>query len=160
MLSHISFGDPDRLSQLDPVCRLGGALAFPPPETLGEVQAQIESALREAAAGDPWLASHPPRLAWRSGVTGAELPASHKLFRVAALAVAAVTGAPPSMNALHTGSDIRHPMVQVGIPTIGVGPLAGDLSQNGRTDEWVDVEDYLRSVKVVAGLILGWCGVR
>jgi acetylornithine deacetylase len=56
---------------------------------------------------------------------------------------------------MHTGSDIRHPMVQKGIPTIGLGPLCGDLSQNGRHDEWVDAEDYLRAVAVAALLAAG-----
>lgn len=32
------------------------------------------------------------------------------------------------------------------------------LTQNGRTDEWVDIEDYLLSVKVAAAIIVGWCG--
>jgi acetylornithine deacetylase len=50
-------------------------------------------------------------------------------------------------------------MVQKGIPTVGLGPLCGDLSQNGFSDEWVDVEDYFRSITVVAGIIAGWCGV-
>jgi len=48
--------------------------------------------------------------------------------------------------------------VQAGIPTVGLGPLAGDLTQNGLTDEWVDVDDYRRAVKVVAAIIDGWCG--
>jgi acetylornithine deacetylase len=151
MLSHISCGDPSRLSQLPAHCVLGGALAFPPPETLGAVQAQIAQAIAEAATADPWLARHPPSIVWRSGVTGAELPATHPLYATAGAAIEAATGDRPLVNALHTGSDIRHPMVQASIPTIGLGPLGGSLTQNGLTDEWVDVEDYLRSVAVVAG---------
>jgi acetylornithine deacetylase len=158
MLSHISCGDPSRLSQLAAHCVLGGALAFPPQETLDAVQAQIAQAVADAAAADPWLARHPPAIVWRSGVTGAELPAAHPLYAAAAAAIEATTGDRPLVNALHTGSDIRHPMVQSGIPTIGLGPLGGSLTQNGLTDEWVDVEDYLRSVAVVAALIVGWCG--
>jgi acetylornithine deacetylase len=63
------------------------------------------------------------------------------------------------MNPLHTGSDIRNPAVQKGIPCVGLGPLGGDLTQNGRTDEWVDVQDHLRAVAVTAALIAEWCGV-
>ncbi len=160
MLSHIACGDPARLSRIDPVCILGGALAFPPPETLDEVQAQIEAALHEAAAADPWLSRHPPQITWLSGVTGAELAAGHLLYAVAAAAILALTGEPPSANAMHTGSDIRHPMVQSNIPAIGLGPLGGDLTQNGRRDEWIDLDDYIRSVKVAAAIIVGWCGVE
>ena len=42
---------------------------------------------------------------------------------------------------------------------MGLGPLGGDLAQNGRTDEWVDIDDFVRGVKVTAGVIVGWCGV-
>ena len=73
-------------------------------------------------------------------------------------AIVAVTGQPPHVNPLHTASDIRNPIVQAGIPTVGLGPLGGDLTQNGLTDEWVDVEDYRRAVKVAAAIIDGWCG--
>ena len=44
------------------------------------------------------------------------------------------------------------------IPTVGIGPLAGDLTQAGGHDEWVDVEDYRRAIKVRAKIILDWSG--
>jgi acetylornithine deacetylase len=49
-------------------------------------------------------------------------------------------------------------MVQRGIPTAGLGPLCGDLTQNGGTDEWVDADDYIRAVRVTALILAGWCG--
>jgi acetylornithine deacetylase len=71
-------------------------------------------------------------------------------------AVKYVTGEKPLVNPLHTSSDIRVPMIQAGIPTVGLGPLGGDLTQNGLSDEWVDVADYSRSVKVAAILMAQW----
>ncbi len=158
MISYISSGQPDRLAQVGGACVLGGAVSFPPPETLSEVQLQIEAAITDAIRGDSWLSANPPQLIWDSGVTGAEIPTDHPLFQTVAAAITAVTGEPPRINPMHTGSDIRHPMVQKRIPTVGLGPLCGDLSQNGHTDEWVDVEDYVRSVKVAASVIATWCG--
>ena len=114
--------------------------------------------MREAAGTDDWLRDHPPRVAWLSGVTGAEVPVDDPLYRVVAGAIVAVTGQPPHVNPLHTSSDIRNPIVQAGIPTVGLGPLGGDLTQNGLHDEWVDAEDYRRAVKVAAAIIAGWCG--
>jgi acetylornithine deacetylase len=95
---------------------------------------------------------------WLSGVTGAEVSPVDPLYRVVADAVVRVTGQAPHVNPLHTSSDIRNPIVQAGIPTVGLGPLGGDLTQNGLHDEWVDVEDYLQAVKVAAAIISGWCG--
>ena len=71
----------------------------------------------------------------------------------------AVTGTEPRNYPLHGGSDIRNPTLHKGIPTVGFGPLSGDSTQLGRHDEWVDVEDYIRAVKVVGSIIVNWCSV-
>lgn len=160
MVSHITAGDPDWLARAPTRAVLAGALAFPPPERLADVQREVEQAILEASQRDPWLSNHPPRIQWQSGVTGAEVAPEHALFRATAEAIFDVTGKKPVVNAMHTSSDIRNPMVQAGIPTVGFGPLSGDLTQNGRIDEWVDAADYARSVRVVARLLAAWCGLR
>ena len=159
LVSHMGAGSADVFARVAPSAVLAASLSFPPPETLGHVQAEIEAALREAAESDAWLKDHPPRLEFVSGVTGAEVPTDDPLYRIVADAIVRVTGHAPHVNPLHTSSDIRNPIVQAGIPTVGLGPLGGDLTQNGRHDEWVDIEDYRRSVKVAAAIIEGWCGV-
>lgn len=156
LVAGISCGS-GQIDRIGPSCTVTGSVSFPPGEPMGAVRAEVEAALAAAAAADPWLADHPPALRWISGVAGAAVEDDHPLFVTAAEAIAAVFGQPPHFNPLHTASDIRVPMIQAGIPTIGLGPLGGDLSQNGRHDEWVDVEDYLRGVAIAAGLIAQWC---
>ncbi|MFO1160752.1 MAG: M20/M25/M40 family metallo-hydrolase [Reyranellaceae bacterium] len=158
LVSHIAAGSSDVFARIAPTAVLSGSLSFPPPETLKEIQGAIEATVRSAAADDPWLRDHPPRLDFVSGVTGAEVPVDDPLYRVVADAIRRITGEAPHVNPLHTSSDIRNPIVQAGIPTVGLGPLGGDLTQNGLHDEWVDVEDYRRAVKVAAEVIAGWCG--
>ena len=158
MLSHIAAGDPGALARSPERLVVAGALSFPPGESLADICREFEAALAEACRADPGLGAHPPRLSWLSGTPAAEVAADHPLYAAAAAAIRAVTGQDPHVNPLHTGSDIRNPIVQKGIPTIGLGPLGGDLAQNGRTDEWVDEADYLRTVHVLARLIVGWCG--
>ncbi|MGG5821618.1 M20 family metallopeptidase [Falsiroseomonas sp. HW251] len=147
-----------RASRVAPAVQLSCALAFPPGERLSDVQAEVEAAIAEAAAADPFLKDTPPRLDFVSGVTGAEVALDHPLWTVTSEAVRTGTGAAPEINPLHTSSDIRNPMVQSGIPCVGLGPLCGDLTQNGGRDEWVDAADYRRGVAVVALLIALWCG--
>jgi acetylornithine deacetylase len=159
LVSHMAAGSDAVYARIAPNAVLAGSLSFPPSETLQQVQAEIETAIREAALADQWLKDHPPRLEFVSGVTGAEVTVDDPLYRVVAEAIRQVTGQLPHVNPLHTSSDIRNPIVQAGIPTVGLGPLGGDLTQNGHSDEWVDVEDYLRAVKVAAAVIVGWCGV-
>ena len=158
LVSSVSCGPPGTHSRIAPECVLYCALSFPPPETLASVQSEVAEAIARAATRDPWLAANPPRIEWVSGVTGAEVPDTHPLYATVAAAIRAVTRTEPYVNPMHTSSDIRNPIVQKGIPTVGLGPLCGDLAQNGRHDEWVDVDDYLRAIKVVARTIAAWCG--
>jgi acetylornithine deacetylase/succinyl-diaminopimelate desuccinylase-like protein len=146
-----------RAARIAPAVQLSCALAFPPGERLADVQAEVEAAIAEAVAADPSLDLD---VTFLSGVTGAEVPLDHPLWLVTSEAVRRGTGTAPAINPLHTSSDIRNPMVQSGIPCVGLGPLCGDLTQNGGRDEWVDVADYRRGVAVVAALIAGWCGAR
>ena len=53
---------------------------------------------------------------------------------------------------MHTMSDIRNPLLASGIPTVGLGPF----SAYGVQDEWVDLDDYIRAIKVTAMTILEW----
>ncbi|WP_137127430.1 M20 family metallopeptidase [Roseomonas sp. HF4] len=149
-----------RASRVPPAVQLSCALAFPPGEKLADVQAEVEAALRDAAAADPALGAHPPEIVFLSGVTGAEVSQDHALWHATSEAVRLGTGTAPEINPLHTSSDIRNPMVQSGIPCVGLGPLCGDLTQNGGRDEWVDVADYKRGVAVIAALIGLWCGAE
>ena len=158
MVSTLRAGDDSRLGRLGAACVLGGAVSYPPGEPLDGVQAEIEATVAQVAAGDAWLADHPPQIEWVAGVTGAECPPDHPLFRVAARAIAQRTGVQPHVNPMHTSSDIRNPAVQKGIPTIGLGGLCGDLTQNGRHDEWIEVADYLRTIDATAAIIVDWCG--
>ena len=70
----------------------------------------------------------------------------------------------PGGRALHEYANLyicaRNPMLYKGIPTLGLGPLSGDSTQIGGSDEWVDIEDYVRAVKVAASIIVNWCGVE
>lgn len=158
MLSYLEAGDPQRLSRMPTVCTIGAAISFPPFEKLADVQRQIEATVHAAAQEDEWLRSHPPQIIWDSGIPGAELAEDSPLWKVVSEAVTAATGKAPFVNVMHTASDIRNPIVQKGIPTVGLGPLCGDLTQNGGTDEWVDVEDYIRSVMVTALILAAWSG--
>lgn len=147
LISHLDVGRAGAHTRIAAQGILEGALTLLPGEDLASVQKDVAAAVGEGA-----------RLDWVSGVSGAEVPVDSPLYRLVAGAIGAVTGLAPHVNPLHTASDIRNPIVQAGIPTVGFGPLGGDLTQNGLTDEWVDVQDYRRAVRVAAAVIDGWCG--
>lgn len=147
LISHMSVGTPGVHTRIATEGTIEGAFSLLPSEDMKAVQAAVEQAVGDA------------RIDWLSGVSGAEVPLDSALYRVVAEVIVRITGEQPHVNPLHTASDIRNPIVQAGIPTVGLGPLGGDLTQNGLTDEWVDVEDYRRAVSVAAAIINGWCGI-
>ncbi len=158
MVSAIQCGFDRSLMQMSPVCELGGALSYPPTEKLSDVRAEADAAIKAAIEADPWMKDNPPDLVWLSGVSGTEIKTDHPLYRTVSGAITEVTGREPSVNPMHTSSDIRVPMVQKGIPTVGIGSMSGNLAQNGLLDEWVDVEDFVNLVKSTAVIIAEWCG--
>jgi acetylornithine deacetylase/succinyl-diaminopimelate desuccinylase-like protein len=157
MVTHIAAGEAEVTTRLPRTCRLRAAVSLVPDEKLDAVMGEIEAAVARAASADPWLAGHPPRIDWLAGVSAAETADTDPFFRTVAGAIEAA-GTTPGVNPLHTSSDIRNPIVQAGIPTLGIGPLCGGLTMAGGVDEWVDLADYRRSVAVVAAIIADWCG--
>lgn len=159
MLSHCEFGASNVLSRVAETCRLGGALTLVPGEALEDVMKHVEATVLEAAERDPWLAENPPLVTWLSGVTAAETPDEAPLYQTVA-GVLRDFGADPEINPLHTSSDIRNPIVQKGIPTVGFGPLCGGLTMSDNADEWVDIDDFVRAIAATAEIILTWCGTE
>ncbi|HWJ73092.1 MAG TPA: M20/M25/M40 family metallo-hydrolase [Kaistia sp.] len=158
LIASILAGDHGMRQRVPAGLRLSGSISFPPSESMKAVQAEVAVALAAAAADDAFLSQHPPTLRWLSGVSGSDVADDHPLYEIAARAIAEVTGIAARVNPMHTSSDIRNPLVQKGIPAIGLGPLCGDLTHAGGHDEWVDVEDHLHTVMVAATIMARWCG--
>lgn len=158
MLSHCTFGSDATLSRMAPVCRLGGAMSLIPGEKLDDVMKTVEAAVDVVARRDNWLRDNPPTIDWLSGVSAAETAETSALYQLAADTLRRL-GATPIVNPLHTSSDIRNPIVQKNMPTVGFGPLCGGLTMAGKVDEWVDVADLHRSIVATAAMIASWCGV-
>ena len=156
LVSFISGGEANSLTQVPEECTIGASLTFPPGEELKEVMKEIEGCVADVAKSDSWLEEHPPVLEWIFGSQGVEVLVESPLYQTVSSAIREVAGEEPFVNPLHSASDIRNPNLFAGIPTVGYGPLGGDLSQNGSHDEWVDVSDYIRAIKITARAILDW----
>ena len=156
LASHVSCGAAGSTTRVPTECVIEGSITFPPTELMPDVQQEILDAIDRAARNDQWLTQHPPALEWLAGTQGVEVSDDHPLYRTVHEAVVEVTGVAPEVNPLHSGSDIRNPKLFSDIPSVGIGPLAGDLTQAGGHDEWVDVEDYIRAIKICAKIIVDW----
>ena len=157
LVSQLRCGEGNRLTRVPTECVIGASLTFPPNEEMKSVQGEVEETLARAADSDPWLRGHRPTIEWLFGAQGVEVPEDHDLYQLVAGVVLQVTGQEPEVNPLHSASDIRNPMLFRGIPSVGLGPLAGDFTQAGGHDEWVDVDDYIRAIQICAKIIVDWC---
>ncbi len=137
-------------------CIIEAQITFPPTERLKEVQKEIADCISEASNSDSWLNEHPPSILWLFGGEATELSEEHPMFKTVSNAIQTVTGEKPDTNPMHAASSIYNTNMYAGIPTIAYGPLAGNLTQNGVPDEWVDLPDYIRAIKVTAKVILDW----
>lgn len=158
MLSHCSFGSRSTLNRIAPCCELGGAMSLVPGEKLDDVINTVEETIDGAIRKDSWFRDNPPTITWLSGVSAAETEEASALYQSTAGTLRRLD-ATPVVNPLHTSSDIRNPIVQMDMPTIGFGPLCGGLTMAGNANEWVDVADFHRSVIAAALMIADWCGV-
>jgi acetylornithine deacetylase len=121
--------------------------------TFDSVLAGLRGAAAKAAAADPWLAAHPPKvdlIGVRSNPASCE---GSDFARAVQRAVGAVTGTEPAPYGWHSASDIRFPMLAADTPAVGIGSIAGNFGQPG---EWLDIEDFMRMAEVIARVLVDW----
>lgn len=132
--------------------RLGVALG----ESTRAAAAELERAVADVAATDPWLREHPPRVSWPGGrFASGRLPAGHPLADEVADAAVAVGHPRPSSGAAPYGSDLRL-YAGEGVPTLQFGP--GDVRLAHSTRESVPLDEVVgvaRALAVLAARRLG-----
>ncbi len=160
LVSYIKAGTRDNLTDIPQECSIGLGLTYPPTEEIEDVVEQVETRLNYAIEADDWLRNNPPELIWIQGSQAIEVPINHAIVKTTEKAIKVVTGKTPFNNPLYSKSDIRTPVIISGIPNVGFGPLAGDLTSTGGKDEWVDLDEYIKSIKVCTKIILDWCGLE
>ena len=135
--------------------RLGVALD----ESVDDARADLEAAIADVNAGDPWFRDHPVVLEWWGGqFASGRLPADSDLAsRVAAAHGMATGGTSPDTWAAPYGSDLRLLSGLGGIPTLQYGP--GDVALAHGPDEHVAVADIVTTARTLAVLALDVCGV-
>ena len=158
LVTYINAGKPSNMVDIPSTCTIGVGLTFPPQEDIDELVTKVEQYIANVSQADPWLKEHPAKIEWIQGTQGVEIPLDHPIVKTISDAIEDVTGEHPFSNPLYSKSDVRTPMLISEIPNVGYGPLAGDLSTTGGYEEWVDLDDYIRGIKVTARAILDWCG--
>jgi acetylornithine deacetylase len=134
--------------------RLGVALGEP----VEEARRQLEEAVAEACADDPWLREHPVEVEWWGGQFAAgRLPQGSDLVDRVRAAHDAVNGGPLDVYGAPYGSDLRLLTGLGGIPSVQYGP--GDAMLAHGPFESVAVEQVFTTARTLAALVVDICGV-
>ncbi len=134
-------------------------VGFLPGEELEPFKRLVIERIMQVAAQDPWLRRHPPVITFFGGqFIAAETPAHSPLAGAIRTAHRRVTGREAPVEAATYGADMRHFIVFGGMPCVMYG--AGDIRVAHAPDEYLEVEELLTAVKVVALFLADWCGVE
>ena len=133
--------------------RVGVALG----ETVGDARMDLERAVAEACASDPWLREHPVTVEWFGGqFASGHIPADHALVRLVSGVHASLEGNVPEVHGAPYGSDLRL-MVGLGnVPTLHYGP--GNVKHAHAPNEHVPVTQLRAVVRTLVLSILRFCG--
>jgi len=135
-----------------------GRAGLVPGEDLDRFRAAFKAEVERLAGEDPWLREQPPAVEWFGGqFAPAEVAVDHPLTRLLIGAHAAVAGAPPPVEAVTYGADMRHFVLAGGTPCVMYG--AGDVRLAHHADEWVPIEELVAATTTVALAAAEWCGV-
>ena len=132
--------------------RLGVALDEP----VEAARAELERAIAEACAEDPWLRDHPARVEWWGGqFASGRCPADSDLVERVRAAHTFAGGAAQEEWGGPYGSDLRL-LVAGGIPTLHYGP--GDAALAHAPDERVPLAEVATAARTLAALAIDICG--
>jgi acetylornithine deacetylase len=128
--------------------------AFPRGWTADQAFARLSAAVQAAAAADPWLAAHPPRLR-QSGfrAEGYLLAQDHPLATAMAAAHTAAHGTVPRGVVLGSTTDARYYLNQFGRPALCYGPLARNIHA---ADEAVELASIVAGARSLARFMAGY----
>lgn len=134
-------------------------IGFLPGEELESFKQVVRDRIMTAAARDSWLRDHPPEIAFFGGqFIAAETPVDAPICGVIRSAHRQVTGKEVPVEAVTYGADMRHFIAFGGMPCVMYG--AGDIRLAHAPDEYLEVEELMTAIKVVATTLVGWCGSR
>jgi acetylornithine deacetylase len=119
------------------------------------VEREVEAWLAAAAAADPWLADHRPRVEWAADVPPAYVPPSDPVAAIT-LQTALDLGLPGGITPHTTWFD-GATLVRHGTPAIAFGP--GSIDRAHTVDEWVPVDQLTAAAQALAVTAMRFCGV-
>ena len=135
---------------------LKGSMGTVPSEDHEAVKQSLVKKIAEVAAQDPWMKDHPPVVRFVGyDAEASEIPVNHPIVDIVSRTYTEVTGKQPVISGRQGAADTRFLNKYADTPTVIFGP--GSTAIMHANDEYVSIDDYLTSIKVMALSIYDWC---
>jgi acetylornithine deacetylase len=137
---------------------LKGSIGTVPGEDHQGVKQSLVQQIARAAAEDPWMTLNPPKVRFVGyDAEASEIPRDHPIVETVSRNYKEITGRDPEISGRQGAADTRFLNRYANTPTVIFGP--GSTAVMHADDEYVSIDDYLTSIKVMALSICDWCGV-
>jgi acetylornithine deacetylase len=138
---------------------LKGSMGTVPGEDHEGVKQSLVKKIAECAAADPWMKDHPPVVRFVGyDAEAAEIPRDHAIVTTVGDIYTELTGKQPIISGRQGAADTRFLNSYGETPTVIFGP--GSTAIMHANDEYVSIEDYMTSIKVMALSIYDWCNAE
>ncbi|TPL23436.1 ArgE/DapE family deacylase [Mesorhizobium sp. B2-4-9] len=135
---------------------LKGSIGTVPGEDHEGVKQSLVKKIAEAAAKDEWMKDHPPVVRFVGyDAEASEIPREHAIVETVSRVYTEITGKQPTISGRQGAADTRFLNSYGHTPTVIFGP--GSTAIMHANDEYVSIDDYITSIKVMALSIYDWC---
>lgn len=137
---------------------LRGRMGLLPGETISDAISELRNFILKYCETDPWLKYNPPEVVQEGYAgEGVEIQLDHPLVSTLINAYKCALNIEPIVKGHEGATDMRI-LMKMNVPTVCFGP--GTITQMHAYNEWVDLKNVVNAVKVMATMILYWCGYR
>lgn len=134
-----------------------GRLGVFPSETAQDARDAFENHIRKISNEDEWLKDNPPVIEWFEGqFESGQTAVDHPLIETLKNSFVQSVGDTPILEGVSYGSDLRLFTNHAQIPAVLFGP--GDVRLAHAANEFVEIEEVLACINIIANMIVNWCG--
>jgi acetylornithine deacetylase len=140
-------------------CLLKGSIGTVPGEDHEGVKRSLVEQVAAAAAKDPWMKDHPPKVRFVGyDAEASEIPSDHGIVQTLQRNYREIVGREPELSGRQGAADTRFLNKYAATPTVIFGP--GSTAIMHSDNEYVSIDDYHTSIKVLALSIYDWCNTE
>ena len=134
-----------------------GRLGVFPGESAQDARDAFETHLQTISKTDDWLKENLPIVEWFEGqFESGKTDINHPLIQSLSDCYHQTTGDAPKIEGVTYGSDLRLFTNHAHIPAVLFGP--GDVRLAHAANEYVEIDEVITTVKIIANMIVAWCG--